>query len=56
MATEEVGVMHFLLSYTSNLSYIFIQKNRIFLYNICQKWLDTLLLKYSASPIMDLTF
>ena len=28
--------------YTLNLSYIFIQKNPIFLYNFGQKWLDTL--------------
>jgi hypothetical protein len=29
-------------NYTLYLSYIFIKKNPIFLYNFCQKWLDTL--------------
>jgi hypothetical protein len=32
----------FLVNYTLYLSYIFMQKNPIFLYNFCQKWLDTL--------------
>jgi hypothetical protein len=32
----------FFPKYTLNLSYIFIQKNPIFLYNFGQKWLDTL--------------
>ena len=30
------------LKFILYLSYIFIQKNPIFLYNFCQKWLDTL--------------
>ena len=32
----------FLANYALILSYIFILKNPIFLYNFCQKWLDTL--------------
>ena len=32
----------FFAKYNFNLSYIFIKKNLIFLYNFCQKWLDTL--------------
>jgi hypothetical protein len=32
----------FFAKYNFNLSYIFIKKNPIFLYNFCQKWLDTL--------------
>jgi hypothetical protein len=42
MATGEAEAVYFLLNYTLNLSYIFIPKNPIFLYNFCQKWLDTL--------------
>ena len=32
----------FFANYTLILSYIFIKTNPIFLYNFCQKWLDTL--------------
>ena len=32
----------FFTEYNFNLSYIFINKNPIFLYNLCQEWFDTL--------------
>jgi hypothetical protein len=41
----------FLVNYTLNLSYIFMQKNPIFLYNFCQKWLKTW---YRISPLPPL--
>jgi hypothetical protein len=44
MATGEMEAVYFLLIYSLDLSYIFIQKIQgiIFLYNFGQKWLDTL--------------
>ena len=44
MATGEMEAVYFLLIYTLDLSYIFIQEIQgiIFLYNFGQKWLDTL--------------
>jgi hypothetical protein len=38
--------MYFFAKYILNLPYIFFKKNPIFLYNFCQKWLDTLLFYY----------
>ena len=38
----------FFAKYTLNLSYIFIQRNPIYLYNFCQKWLDTLIILISS--------
>jgi hypothetical protein len=46
MPTGEEEAMYFFYKYAINLpyilSYIFIPKNPIFLYNFYQKWLDTL--------------
>jgi hypothetical protein len=36
----------FFAKYSFDLSYIFIKKNPIFLYNFCQNWLDTALNDY----------
>ena len=42
MATMTGGGHVLFAKYNFNLSYIFIKKNPIFLYNFCQKLLDTL--------------
>ena len=46
MVTREVEAMYFFAKYSFDLSYIFIKKNPIFLYNFCQNWLDTALNDY----------
>ena len=60
MATGEAEAVYLLLNYTLNLSYIFIPKNPIFLYNFDQKWLPaslqlTMFISYEGNNCMLLS-